>query len=66
MSDNGTAVKIDLGQMFYLDMDVVEEAPYPDTFIGPRRRIDPGPPTTRALAEAVTRWRDQPETKPSD
>ena len=59
-------MKIDLGEMFYLDMEIVEAAPYPDIFIGRRRRIDPGPPTTRALAEAVARWREQPEMKPTE
>ena len=59
-------MEIDLGEMFYLDMEIVEQAPYPDIYIGPRRRIDPGPPTTRALADALARWQVELETKPSE
>jgi hypothetical protein len=59
-------VKIDLGEIFYLDMEIVQATPCPEIFIGARRRIDPGPPTTRALAEAVARWREKPESKPID
>jgi hypothetical protein len=57
-------VKIDLGAIDYLDMEIVEEAPCPVIFIGPRCRVDPGPPTTRALAEAVAKWWEHPEAKP--
>lgn len=53
--------QIDLGEVVILHMDVVEEAPWPDIFIGARRRPDPGPPTTRALANALTRWREDAE-----
>jgi hypothetical protein len=59
-------VKIDLGEMWTLDTDVIVEAPCPEIFIGPRRRIDPGPPTTRALADTLARWQVEPETKASD
>jgi hypothetical protein len=57
---------IDLGEVVILHMDVVEAAPCPEIFIGSRRRIDPGPPTTRALAEALTRWREESEAKPTE
>lgn len=56
-------VKIDLGEVVVLHMDVVEQAPCPEIFIGPRRRIDPGPPTTPALAKALARWREELECK---
>ena len=50
-------MKIEIGEVVYLDMDVVEEAPYPDIYIGRARRRDPGPPTTEALARALAVWR---------
>ena len=59
-------VKIDLGEVVILHMDIVEEAPCPEIYMGPRRRKDPGPPTTRALAEAVARWQEQPETRSAE
>jgi type 1 fimbriae regulatory protein FimB/type 1 fimbriae regulatory protein FimE len=58
--------QIDLGEIVTLHMDVVEAAPCPEIFIGSQRRIDPGPPTTRALAEALTRWREELEAKPTE
>lgn len=61
----GSSVKIDLGEMLPLDMSIVEAAPCQEIFIGSTRRRDPGPPTTRALAEAMARWQEQPETKPT-
>jgi hypothetical protein len=66
--DQGDAfpIKIDLGEVVILHMDVVVEAPCPEIYIGPRRRIDPGPPTTRALADALARWQVESEAKATD
>jgi hypothetical protein len=54
LDGNEEAMKIDLGQMFYLDMDVVAEAPSPVFFLGRRyRKFEP--PTTQRLAETLER-----------
>jgi hypothetical protein len=49
-------VNIDIGEVIFLHMPTVVEAPAPDIYIGRRRRPLPGPPTTRALSDALVRW----------
>lgn len=44
---------LDLGEVCDLHMGTVVEAPCPEIYIGSRRRPDPGPPTTRALAQML-------------
>ena len=46
-------MNIDIGPVYDLHAETIVEAPYPDIYIGPRRRPDPGPPTTRALTRAL-------------
>lgn len=59
-------MEIDPGEFFLLDMDTVEEAPFPDIYIGRRRRKDPGPPTTEALAKTLSTWQAAKSTNDND
>jgi hypothetical protein len=52
----GTSVIINIGQVSDLHIDTIVEAPCPDIYLGPRRRRDPGPPTTAALSKALREW----------
>ena len=52
----GTSVIINIGQVSDLHIDTIVEAPSPDIYLGPRRRRDPGPPTTAALSKALREW----------
>ena len=48
-------MNIDIGPVYDLDMEVVEEAPSPDIYLGRRlRRAEP--PTTIRLAETLANW----------
>jgi hypothetical protein len=52
----GLSVIINIGQVSDLHIDTIVEAPSPDIYLGPRRRRDPGPPTTAALSKALREW----------
>lgn len=53
-------MKIDLGPIDYLDMDVVTEAPSWQIFLG-RRQRHKEPLTTQRLADTIARWQaEQP------
>jgi hypothetical protein len=46
-------ITINIGKVSDLHIDTIVEAPCPDIYLGPRRRRDPGPPTTAALSKAL-------------
>jgi hypothetical protein len=49
-------ITINIGKFSDLHIDTIVEAPCPDIYLGPRRRRDPGPPTTAALSKALLEW----------
>lgn len=50
------SVIIDIGKVPDLHIDTIVEAPCPEIYLGPRRRRDPGPPTTASLSKALLEW----------